>query len=108
MLDMMFKPDFLDHVKKMGKQFSEGLNDFEDKYPELITGIRGRGLMWGIELADEFTSMAFTLSMIKNGVLADYCTNHKVTNKIMPPLIVQPADVDEILRRLEQAIKGLQ
>ncbi|MFW9992130.1 MAG: aspartate aminotransferase family protein [Candidatus Odinarchaeota archaeon] len=107
MLEIILKPVFLDHVKKMGKQFGEGLRDLKEKFPDQIVETRGRGLMWGIELADEFTSLAFTLSMIRNGILADYCDNYKVTNKLLPPLIVQPEDVDEILRRLTKALEGI-
>ncbi|MHA2295811.1 MAG: class-III pyridoxal-phosphate-dependent aminotransferase [Candidatus Hodarchaeales archaeon] len=107
MLDIIFHPSFLENVKIMGQKFGMGLNDLKEKYHELIAETRGRGLMWGIELADEFTSLAFTLSMIKNGLLADYCQNHKVTNKLMPPLIVKEGDIEEILERLDRALKEI-
>ncbi|MFX0090385.1 MAG: aspartate aminotransferase family protein [Candidatus Hodarchaeota archaeon] len=107
MLGIISQPSFLNHVKKMGKRFEDGLNDFKEKNNELIVDVRGRGLMWGIEFTNEYASLGFTLAMIKNGVFADYCGNYKVTIKLLPPLIVQPEEIDEILHRLEKAFKEL-
>ncbi len=42
--------------------------------------------------------------MIKNGIFADYCGNNKATNKLMPPLIIESEDIDEILKRLDIAL----
>jgi len=55
----------------------EGLRKLSESYENIVTDVRGRGLCWGIEFIDEFTSMVFTLAMIKNGIFADYCGNNK-------------------------------
>ena len=105
MLKIISQPDFLRNVQLRGEEFKKGLTEFQERYSEKIVDVRGRGLMWGIEFVDEFTSLYFTLSMIKNGVFCDYCGNHKVTNKFLPPLIVQADDIAEILDRVEKALK---
>ncbi|MFX0060977.1 MAG: aspartate aminotransferase family protein [Candidatus Hermodarchaeota archaeon] len=107
MLNIISQPNFLDHVKKMGKLFEEGLTNFKEQYNELIVDVRGRGLMWGIEFDNEFASLGFTLAMIKSGVFADYCGNYKEVNKLLPPLIIKPNDIDEIMHRLDNAFKKL-
>ncbi|MHA1386666.1 MAG: class-III pyridoxal-phosphate-dependent aminotransferase, partial [Candidatus Helarchaeota archaeon] len=105
MLDIISKPEFLKHVRDMGKLFEAGLNELMQKYPEFIVDIRGRGLMWGVEFINEIYGQFFTVNMIKSGVFADYCGNHKATNKLMPPLIIEPKDINEIMKRLDSAIK---
>ncbi len=104
MLEIISEPGFLRHVRTMGKQFETGLREYKGTYDKIVD-IRGRGLMWGIEFVDEMTSLYFTLSMIKNGVFCDYCENYKTTNKFLPPLIIQPEEVDEILHRMTYAMK---
>ncbi len=107
MLDIISQPEFLRHVQTVGNQFGKGLVDLQEKYSEKVVDVRGRGLMWGIELVDEFTSLYFTLTMIKNGVFCDYCGNYKSTNKFLPPLIVQPEDIDVILQRVDKTLEKI-
>ncbi|MHA1380592.1 MAG: class-III pyridoxal-phosphate-dependent aminotransferase [Candidatus Helarchaeota archaeon] len=105
MLDIIAQPSFLKHVRDMTGLFEKGLNELKEKYTEFIVDVRGRGLMWGVEFINELYGQFFTINMIKNGVFADYCGNHKPTNKLMPPLVIQPEEVDEIMRRLDKAVK---
>lgn len=107
MLDIISQPDFLKHVQKVGNQFGKGLIDLKEKYSKKIVDIRGRGLMWGIELVDEFTSLYFTLSMIKSGVWCDYCGNYKSTNKFLPPLVIESADIELILNKIDDTLREM-
>ncbi len=104
MLDIISQPKFLEHVRKMGREFRDGLNELKKKYSNIIVDVRGRGLMWGIEFNNEVYGQVFTVYMIKNGIFADYCGNNKSTNKLMPPLIIESEDIDEILKRLDIAL----
>jgi len=107
MLEIISQPKFLDHVQNRGKQFAKGLIELQERYSKKIVDVRGRGLMWGIEFVDEFTSLHFTLTMIKNGVWCDYCGNYKVTNKFLPPLIIDTKSVDEVLKRIGVSLKEI-
>lgn len=107
MLDIISTPEFLDHVKEVGKQLSDGLNDLASKYSSIITEIRGRGLMWGVEFINEKYGAGYTLKMIENGVFADYCGNRENTIKLMPPLVITGEEVELLLSRLEKAMTAL-
>jgi acetylornithine/succinyldiaminopimelate/putrescine aminotransferase len=107
MLDIISAPEFLDHVKEVGKQMGNGLNDLASKYPSIITEIRGRGLMWGVEFIDEKYGAGYTLKMIENGVFADYCGNRENTIKLMPPLVITSEEVELLLSRLEKAMAAM-
>ena len=104
MLDIITKPSFLSHVRQMGSYFMKGLSNLKNSYPDLLVDVRGRGLMIGLEFPDEMSSLFFTLALVKSGVFADYCGNHKVTNKFMPPLVIQKSEVDMILTGIESAL----
>jgi 4-aminobutyrate aminotransferase-like enzyme len=47
------------------------------------------------------------LSIIKEGVLLNYCGNKKDTLIIMPPLIVQKEEIKEIFLRIRQGLTQL-
>ena len=73
MLNIQSDQKFLDHVKDMGNIFQKGLEEIKGDFPDLLNEIRGRGLMWGVEFHNERDSQLAMLSIIKEGVLLDYC-----------------------------------
>ncbi len=107
MLKIQSDPSFLNHVIEMGKIFKKGLEEIKDEFPDLIKDVRGRGLMLGVEFCDEMFSQLTMLSIIKEGVLLDYCDNKKDTIKILPPLIVKKHELDIILSKIRSGIAKL-
>ncbi|MHA2391211.1 MAG: class-III pyridoxal-phosphate-dependent aminotransferase [Promethearchaeota archaeon] len=107
MLNIQSDPKFLNHVKEMGHIFQKGLEDIKDEFPDLLRDIRGRGLMWGVEFHNESDSQLGMLSIIKEGVLLDYCNNKKDTLKILPPLIVQIHELETILEKIRIGVEKL-
>jgi putrescine aminotransferase len=107
MLDIISAPEFLDHVNDAGNQLANGLNDLASQYPSIVTDVRGRGLMWGVEFINEKYGAGFTLKMIENGIFADYCGNRENTIKLMPPLIITEQEIELLLTRLGTAMAAL-
>jgi len=107
MLKIQSDQKFLNHVKEMGRLFQSGLEGIKNEFSDLIKDVRGRGLMLGVEFYNETDSQLAMLSIIKEGVLLDYCNNKKDTLKILPPLIVQKHELDEILDRINRGISKL-
>jgi putrescine aminotransferase len=107
MLNIQSKPEFLNHVREMSKLFGKGLEEIQNDNPNLISETRGRGLMWGLEFTSETLGQLAMLSIIKEGVLQNYCGNKKDTLIIMPPLIVRKEEIDEIIKRIGEGVKKL-
>lgn len=109
MLNIVSEPSFLDNIKKTGKKLKKGLEQFQKnkKYGNLITEVRGRGLMLGVEFIEDRYGIESTIRMINNGIFADFCGNNEKTIKLMPPLVIKNEDVDEILARLDTAFNLL-
>ncbi len=107
MLDIQSDPEFLNHVKAMGKLFGSGLEEIADDNSELINEVRGRGLMWGLEFKKETLGQLAMLSIIKEGVLQNHCGNRKDTLIMMPPLIVKEEEIEEIMKRIREGVKKI-
>ena len=107
MLEIQSDPKFLTHVREMGRIFGAGLREIPHTNPEIVKDVRGRGLMYGLEFDSEINSQLGMLSIIKEGVLLNYCGNKKDTHIIMPPLIIAKSEVEEILDRIRQGITNL-
>ena len=107
MLDIQSDPVFLKNVKEMGKMFGNGLKQIAEENSELVKDVRGRGLMWGMEFYSKEKAMLGMVSIIKEGVLNNYCGNKQDTLILMPPLIVNKDDVKEIIEKVSKGVATL-
>ncbi|MFX1305186.1 MAG: aminotransferase class III-fold pyridoxal phosphate-dependent enzyme, partial [Promethearchaeota archaeon] len=78
-----------------------------EEYSDIIKEARGRGLMWGVEFFNEEDSLLSMFSVIKEGVMLNYCGNKKDTLIIMPPLIVKKEEIEEIIEIVRQGLINL-
>jgi len=106
-LDRVSDPAFLDHVRKMGERFSQGFKELTTKYGNILIEVRQRGLMMGLKHAEEKHGFLMTALMIKNGVIALFANNDKSVLQVMPPLIIEEAEVDRVLAALERSYAEL-
>ncbi len=105
-LDETSRPEFLAHVREMGDRFAAGFAQLKAKYP-IVRGWRQRGLMIGFEMADERLGPAMSVGLAQNGVLAVFANHRPGTVQIMPPLIIQPEEVDFVLEAMDKTCAWL-
>ena len=48
-LDVMLADGFFDHVNEMASQFRQGMASIIDRFPDVFTEVRGKGLMIGLK-----------------------------------------------------------
>jgi acetylornithine/succinyldiaminopimelate/putrescine aminotransferase len=83
----------------MGKTFVDGLGRLRDRFP-FVKGIRGKGLMLGLELEMEGTKIVE--ACMQEGLLIN-CTAYKVL-RFVPPLTIRQKEIERGLGILEQVL----
>jgi acetylornithine/succinyldiaminopimelate/putrescine aminotransferase len=106
MLDQINEPGFMQHVRDMGARFEDGFTELRSRF-DIVAGWRGRGLMLGFELIEPRLGPALSALLAQNGVLAVFANHRPSTIQIMPPLIIQPEEVDFVLNALERSLAFL-
>lgn len=104
-LNILQAPEFLPHARQMANLFRDGLVRLQNRYPELIVEVRQRGLMMGLKLAQPTLGPMLTLAGLQFGVLTIYANHDQSVNQILPPLIIQPHEVVEVIETLEQMLE---
>ncbi|MEW6229824.1 MAG: aspartate aminotransferase family protein [Bacillota bacterium] len=104
MLDEICRPGFLEHVEAMGQRFERGFARLKEKHPEVAAGWRRRGLMMAFELSDDRLGPMMTYALGRNGVIAVFSDFRPRAMQIMPPLVIRPAEVDEVLDAMDSAL----
>jgi acetylornithine/N-succinyldiaminopimelate aminotransferase len=103
-LDYILNKDFLKNVVSVGKYLKENLESMVvDKFPNLVSGVRGKGLMIGLEAKIE--NQILVNQMIKEKLLTVKASQNIV--RILPPLILEEKHVDEAIIKINKAFKSL-
>jgi acetylornithine/N-succinyldiaminopimelate aminotransferase len=102
-LDVLLAPGFLDQVQSRGARLRSGLEALAHAMPAAFRGVRGVGLMLGMECVVPNT--AVQEAAVQEGMLTVAAGQNVL--RLVPPLIVTEADCDEGMRRLERAARRL-
>ena len=91
------------HARKMGEHLRRGLEALKDN--EHITDVRGMGLLYAVEFATEI-SAAVVSACNEVGVLLNPVKPNAI--RLMPPLTVNEAEIDQAIERLEAGLEATQ
>ena len=102
-LDVMLKPGFFDHVQKMSLLLKQKLASVVDRYPKVLSEVRGEGLLIGVK------------AVVPSGDLVNALREQKLLTvgagdnvvRFLPPLIVNETEIEESVQRLERACAAL-
>ena len=109
-LEIIESESLAENVKKMSRLFKEGLTALCGRYPRVLKGVRGMGLMLGISLNTESgalsgngspASIVFTNALKEEGVLSVPAGVSIV--RLLPPLNITKEQVEEGLCLIEKA-----
>ncbi len=106
-LSVIEQTGLVEHAAQMGELLFAGLERIAAAHPEVITEVRGRGLMAGIQYSEDSLGPRMSYHLARNGVLAIYSGNQPAVMRLMPSLVIERAEVELLLAALEQAIADL-
>ena len=102
-LDVMLKPGFFDHVQQMSLLLKQKLASVVDRYPAVLSEVRGEGLLVGVK------------AVVPSGDLVNALRDQKLLTvgagdnvvRFLAPLIVSEDEIAESVQRLERACVAL-
>lgn len=102
-LEIINEEKLIKNAEIQGKRLLEGLEEIEQKYPDKISNVRGRGLMCAFDLStpekrDETKEKLYANDLIVLGCGA-------TTIRFRPPLIITPEEIDETLAIVDKVAK---
>ncbi len=97
------KKDLLSNARRRGEEINQGLKTIANKFPNDVKEIRGWGLIQGIELNEKSNISASKI--VTNALSANLlvATSGSKVIRIIPPLIINPSEVKELIKRLNYA-----
>ncbi len=83
------------------------LEALAEKYPQLFDKITGKGLLIGMHFKNPESGYKVAAELFKRGVLVAGTLTSAQTVRVEPPLIIEYAQIDEILNRLSDALADI-
>jgi acetylornithine/N-succinyldiaminopimelate aminotransferase len=97
------EPAFLAAVQEKGKYLGQGLRSLQAKHDTLVE-IRGRGLMWGLDLNVEAVEVIGR--GYKEGIIMASAGPN--TLRLVPPLVIEKEQLDQALEKLDLIFSQLE
>ena len=104
-LEIIEKENLLDNVQKQGAFLLEGLQKLQEKYPQLITNARGRGLMCAFDLPDTKMRNDFQEKLYEENVIILICGDQSL--RFRPHLNVTQEDLQFALDKIDKIASQL-
>ncbi|MEL4374475.1 aspartate aminotransferase family protein [Brucella cytisi] len=102
-LDVVLADGFLENVQATALVMKQGLASVIDRYPNVVSEIRGRGLLIGIKCVVPNTSL---IQALRDEHFLSVGAGDNVV-RLLPPLVTTPEEAREALKRIETAVERL-
>jgi acetylornithine/succinyldiaminopimelate/putrescine aminotransferase len=107
-LDILQEPGFLEHVRAMAALFEAGFAGLLTKHPVVMVEARQRGLMMGLKMAEPYYGPWMTVAGFQAGLLIIYANNDPSVIQVLPPLIIQEEEAQQVLAILDGMLSVLE
>lgn len=103
-LQITVDEDLSGQAARKGKRLRDGLRQTQAKFPDLLSEVRGMGLMIGVEFADSDVGKLAIGALVKNGVVAAYTLNNPKVMRFEPPLIISDEQIERVIAAFDAAL----
>ncbi len=100
-LDVLLEPGFLEGIDRKGRVLWNRLSELAASYPTVIEEVRGAGLMLGLKLVPPVGDFITALRGV--GMIAVPAADNVM--RLLPPFIVEDAQIDEAMAYLESVCR---
>jgi acetylornithine/N-succinyldiaminopimelate aminotransferase len=103
-MEVMLADGFLDGVRQKGAYFQAELQKLVGKFPKMVAGVRGMGLIVGAVLTEQGVEHGGEIvnKMFDRGYLMNFAGN--TAFRFLPPLIVTEDDIDSMIGALAEVL----
>jgi putrescine aminotransferase len=103
-LEVMEQEGLADKAAKAGSYLMHGLRVLASEFSDLITEVRGQGLMVGVEFSQDKFGGSVIFEMVKRQVIAVYTLNQPKVLRFEPALNVETEEIESALQALKESL----
>ncbi|WP_400162011.1 putrescine aminotransferase [Brevibacillus sp. TJ4] len=94
-------------AKEKGDYIMARLETIRSQYPDILTEVRGRGLLIGMEFADNSLGYTLAKTLFGKKILVGGTLNNATVIRLEPPAVISYEQLDYVLACIEEGISQL-
>lgn len=98
-IEVLFEEKLIERAEKLGNYFMTKLKAISSP---LITDVRGKGLLIGLEIDKRVSAHDICLKLLEKGILTK--ETHQTVIRFAPPLIITEKQIDQAVKALEEVL----
>lgn len=106
-ITVTLEEDLAGQAAAKGEYLLKELAALQNKYPSVLRGVRGKGLLIGLEFPSDAIGFQCAGALFRRGVLVAGTYSKARTIRIEPPLSISSDHLRELLNRLEDSFKDI-
>lgn len=103
-IDVILEEGLVARAAELGPYALDRLQAVARRHAGLVTDVRGKGLLIGMEFTDPDIVLLVTAEALQRGVIVFYSLNNPATFRLAPPLVITRAQLDHAVAMLDDAI----
>lgn len=107
-ITVLLEEDLAGQAAEKGAYLKKKILILQQKYPHILSGIRGRGLLLGMVFPNDAIGYKVASGLFSRGVLTAGTLNNAKVIRLEPALNISYALLDTVLLRLEETLASLQ
>ncbi len=107
-IDIIESENIIENASLLGDKLRKDIDDIAKKYPNIISEVRGKGLMIAIEIdlsKDDLAGKIFAYRCVEKGVYFGYLGNNII--RVLPPLNIKEKEVQGIVGVVNAVIEEM-
>ena len=103
-ISIIEEENLIEKSNQKGKYFKRRIEVLKEKYPNIISDIRSRGLLLAIEFTEQTDGHRINDYLFDKGLIVGFKLN---TIRLLPPLTIKSSDIDELINSLDEILSKL-
>jgi L-lysine 6-transaminase len=104
-LEVIQEEELLRNAAAMGQLLIDELSGLAERYPRLVSNVRGRGLLCAFDLPDEPTRSRLRNDLMRHDLLIPFCGPRSL--RFRPRLDIRAEDIGKAINTLDARLKAL-
>jgi putrescine aminotransferase len=106
-INVIIEEKLAERAVELGEYVLAGLRAAVRGHEDVVTDVRGRGLLIALEFADDALGFAVSKSLFDRGVLVAGTLVNARTIRVEPPLTIERAQADKVFAILRDALESM-
>jgi len=103
-LEVITDENLANKCAERGEQLLAGLGEAAADYPEMISAVRGKGLLVGMEFTDSDLGGLTISALAQRQILAAFALNDPRVLRFEPPAVISAQQVDQVIQAVGAAL----